>query len=102
MRPALFALLLASVAGSPAAAQSVPVPAAITADGVPAIPATLVDSVRPYLENRFAVFQSWDPVRHAMLITTRFGNAQQLHTLARPGATRTQISFEAEPVPGGS
>ena len=102
MRPALFALLLASVACSPAAAQSVPVPAAITADGVPAIPATLVDSVRPYLENRFAVFQSWDPVRHAMLITTRFGNAQQLHTLARPGATRTQISFEAEPVPGGS
>ncbi len=100
MRPVLLALLLASVA--PAQAQSVPVPAAITAEGVPAIPAGLADAVRPYLENRSAVLQDWDPVSRGMLITTRFGNAQQLHKVARPGGDRTQISFEAEPVPGGS
>ena len=100
MRPVLLALLLASVA--PAQAQSVPVPAAITAEGVPAIPAGLADAVRPYLENRSAVLQDWDPVSRGMLISTRFGNAQQLHKVARPGGDRTQISFEAEPVPGGS
>jgi hypothetical protein len=100
MRPALLALLLASV--TPAGAQSVPIPAAITADGVPAIPTSLADAVRPYLENRFATFQAWDPVTRGMLVTTRFGNAQQLHKLAMPGGARTQISFEAEPVPGGS
>jgi dipeptidyl aminopeptidase/acylaminoacyl peptidase len=102
MRPALLSLLFAVVTVSPAAAQTFGVPAAITADGVPAIPAALADRIRPYTENRYAAFQGWDPVSHAMLITTRFGNVQQLHTLAKPGATRTQISFEAEPVPGGS
>lgn len=100
MRPALLALMLASVA--PAQAQSMPIPAAITAEGVPAIPAGLADNVRPYLENRFAAFQGWDPISRGMLVTTRFGNAQQLHKVARPGGDRTQISFEAEPVPGGS
>lgn len=54
MRLAL-ALLLATA--TPALAQSVTVPAAITAEGVPAIPASLADAVRPYLEYRTAAFQ---------------------------------------------
>ncbi len=99
MRPLLLALLLSATA---AHAQSVPIPAAITADGVPAIPLGLANTVRPYLENRNASFQNWDPKSRGMLIATRFGNAPQLHTVAAPGAARTQISFEAEPVGGGS
>ncbi|PZN93716.1 MAG: S9 family peptidase [Alphaproteobacteria bacterium] len=95
-------LLAATLFAAPALAQTVPIPAAITADGVPAIPLALADAVRPYLENRSASFQGWDPVGKGMLIGTRFGNAQQLHTVAAPGAARTQISFEAEPVPGGT
>ncbi|WP_426162883.1 prolyl oligopeptidase family serine peptidase [Sandarakinorhabdus sp. DWP1-3-1] len=95
-------LLAATLLAAPALAQSVPIPAAVTADGVPAIPLALADAVRPYLENRSASFQGWDPVGKGMLIGTRFGNAQQLHTVAAPGAARTQISFEAEPVPGGT
>ncbi len=102
MRAILLAttLLLAAPAMGQTA-QTVPVPGAITADGVPPIPASLADTVRPYLENRTASFQGWDARSHGMLIDTRFGNASQLHTVASPGAQRVQISFEAEPVPGG-
>lgn len=102
MRAVHSLLLAATLLASPSLAQTVPIPAAITADGVPAIPVTLADAVRPYLENRSAGFQGWNPVTKGMLIGTRFGNAAQLHTVAAPGAARTQISFEAEPVPGGT
>jgi dipeptidyl aminopeptidase/acylaminoacyl peptidase len=98
MRLALAALLLAT---TPALAQTYPVPAAITAEGVPAIPASLAEAVRPYLEYRTATFQGWDPATRGMLITTRFGNAAQLHSVAAPGAARTQLTFEADPVSGG-
>ncbi len=100
MRPILLAVLFGTAA-APAIAQNVPVPAAITTEGVPAIPAALAEKVRPYLENRTAAFQGWDPKSHGMLIATRFGNAPQLHLVAMPGGARTQLSFEAEPVPGG-
>ena len=98
MRPLLLALLLTC---SPALAQSVAIPTAITADGVPPIPVALADAVRPWLENRRASFEGWDVKTRGMLIDTRFGNAPQLHRVAMPGGARTQISFEAEPVPGG-
>jgi hypothetical protein len=37
-----------------------------------------------------------------LLIATRFGNSVQLHEVAGPGMDRTQISFEEEPISGGS
>jgi dipeptidyl aminopeptidase/acylaminoacyl peptidase len=98
MRLTFAALLLAT---TPALAQNYPVPAAITAEAVPAIPATLGDAVRPYLEYRTAAFQGWNPATRGMLITTRFGNAAQLHSVAAPGAARTQLTFEADPISRG-
>ncbi len=71
------------------------------ADGIPAVPQALVDETRPYMEFRTAAFQGWDPVTKSMLISTRFGNVAQLHTVAGPGMARRQISFEAEPLGGG-
>ena len=53
------------------------------------------------MEFRTAAFQGWDPVTKSMLISTRFGNVAQLHTVAGPGMARRQISFEAEPLGGG-
>ena len=100
------ATLLASVA-LPAAAQDVPAaplapkPAALTAEGVPPLPLTMVAAVRPYLESRGAGFAGWDPKTRAVLIQTRFANVAQLHRVAMPMGARTQISFEAEPVGGG-
>ncbi len=84
------------VAPAPVAAK----PAALEADGIPAVPQDLVDATRPYMEYRTASFVDWDPVTRSMLVSTRFGNVSQLHTVKAPGMARTQISFEAEPLRG--
>src|SRR5687768_11725296 len=95
--PLLGALLAAT--SLQAAAQDnagepvVPTPAAITAEGVPPLPLTLAERVRPYLEARAAGFAGWDPKTRAVLINTRFGNVAQLHRVETPMGARTQISF---------
>lgn len=86
----------------PAPADIVPKPAALVADGLPPIPSALASATRPYLEFRTAGFSGWNPVDRSMLIATRFGNTAQLHRVRAPGADRRQISFEQEPIPGGS
>ncbi|MCY7338578.1 MAG: prolyl oligopeptidase family serine peptidase [Sphingomonas bacterium] len=95
-------LLAALLSGSacPALAD-VPKPAALTADGVPAIPDALAAASRPYMESRSASFAGWNAADRSMLISTRFGNVSQLHRVAGPMMDRRQISFEAEPI-GGS
>jgi dienelactone hydrolase len=101
MRSLLAALLLAA---SPVMAEVpfVDPPAALKLDGVPKVPAAIAERVRPYMEFRTASVQGWDPKTRAMLVATRFGDTNQLHLVAAPGAARTQISFAAEPVLGAS
>ena len=82
--------------------NAVPKPAAIIADGIPAVPRELADRTRPYFEVRTASFSEWDPETKGMLISTRFGGTSQLHQLAAPGAARVQLTFETEPVRGVS
>ena len=104
MRKILIGLSAITLLPVPALAQSAaPIaakPAAIEADGVPPVPMALVEATRPYMEFRTASFVDWDPVTKAMLVSTRFGNVAQLHTVAAPGMARRQISFEAEPLGG--
>ncbi|GAA4772014.1 S9 family peptidase [Novosphingobium ginsenosidimutans] len=104
MRKILLGLSAFALPLVPAFAQNAapvaPKPAAIEADGVPAVPMALVEATRPYMEFRTASFVDWDPKTKAMLISTRFGNVAQLHTVAAPGMARRQISFEAEPLGG--
>lgn len=76
-------------------------PAALIADGIPAIPATLAAETRPYMEFRTASFAGWNSDDRSMLISTRFGNTAQIHRVATPMGAREQLSFEVEPV-GGS
>lgn len=95
-----LALLLAAL---PAAMPSAvladsPKPAAIVADGVPAIPDSLVADTQPYLQARRAAFLGWNADDHSMLIKTRFANTDQVHRVARPDGAREQMSFESEPV----
>lgn len=93
-------LLTAALLPAPALADA-PKPAALVADGIPPVPDAIVAETRPYMEFRTAAFASWNPQDKSMLITTRFGNTAQLHSVAAPMMDRRQISFEAEPV-GGS
>lgn len=75
-------------------------PEALVADGVPPVPDKVVEETRPYMENRSAGFLGWNVNDKSMLISTRFGNVNQLHRVAGPMMDRQQISFEAEPVAG--
>ena len=98
MNKALLALVCLGIASLAHAA--VEKPAALVADGIPPVPDDLVSATRPYMEFRTAAFLGWSPSDQGMLIATRFGNTAQLHQVAGPMKTRTQISFEAEPVIG--
>lgn len=84
----------------PASAQepAFPVPAGITVEGVPAIPASLVNDLAPYADFRQAEFLAWHPVERRMLVTTRFGNVPQIHQVRGPGGARTQLTFALEGV----
>lgn len=100
MTRTIAAALLAATA-FPAYAADVDKPAALTATGVPAVPVELAARSRPYMESRAAGFAGWNVLDRSMLISTRFGNVNQLHRVASPLGMRRQISFEAEPL-GGS
>jgi dipeptidyl aminopeptidase/acylaminoacyl peptidase len=97
LRLQFFASALAVIAtlAGPAAAQ-VAKPAAIKADGVPPLPMALAEATRPYRESRSASAIDWNPVDRSLLISTRFGNVAQIHSVAQPLAMRRQISFEAD------
>ncbi|MCR5876258.1 hypothetical protein LRS10_20170 [Phenylobacterium sp. J426] len=80
------------------AVAAVPPPAAVVADELPAVPETLVDATRPYLQSRRAAFLGWNPADRSMLIKTRFGATEQLHVVQTPYGDRRQVSFEDEPI----
>jgi len=70
----------------------------LVVEGVPAISSALASEVKNYTESRSASFAAWHPLYNEMIISTRFGNANQLHYLKMPGGARTQITFFDEPV----
>ncbi len=92
-------LIAASLSAVPAVADT-PKPAAIVADGIPAVPDALAAATRPYMEYRTAAFAGWDAADRSMLIETRFASTVQLHRVAVPGGARSQLSFEEERVTG--
>lgn len=101
MRPWALALsFVAAAFATSAAAQpaAVPKPAALVADGIPAVPAATRAASLPYMESRAATFLDWNAKSRAMIITTRFGNTSQLHRVGGPGMDRQQLTFEDEPV----
>ena len=65
----------------------------LVVDGIPPIPADLVDQVSRYTEARAAAFVDWHPTRPEMLILTRFADTNQVHLVAQPGGARTQLTF---------
>ncbi len=95
-RARVAALVLLSLLSSRAQ-----VPENLVVDGLPPIPESIRKSASRYLDFRMAALQSWHPMRREMLITTRFGDAAQLHRVARPGGARQQLTFLREPVSGG-
>jgi len=98
----LFATLLAVIL------LPMPIVTAVTpgdnlvVEGIPPIPVDLVQKVERYTQFRSAGISSWHPKKREMLISTRFGDTNQVHLVKSPLATRQQLTFFAEPVSGAS
>jgi dipeptidyl aminopeptidase/acylaminoacyl peptidase len=74
----------------------------LVVEGVPRIPATLAEDVARYTEFRSASLQDWHPTRREMLITTRFGDAGQVHRVKMPLGARSQLTFYPDPAFGAT
>ncbi|MBX3693853.1 MAG: S9 family peptidase [Steroidobacteraceae bacterium] len=66
-------------------------------DGVPAASPALIERLSPWLHARSATARGWLP-DGALLVTTRFGDIEQLHRVAAPLGAREQLSFGDMPV----
>jgi len=71
-------------------------------EDVPETPEAITSRIQQYQSTRSASFADWIPNDAGMLISTRFGNTSQLHTVNSPSGARNQISFFDEPVSNGS
>lgn len=71
-------------------------------EDVPETPEEIKSRIQQYQNTRSASFADWLPNDGGILISTRFGNTSQLHTVKSPGGARNQISFFDEPVSNGS
>lgn len=68
-------------------------------ENVPTADPSIRASLARYQNARSASFQDWAS-GGGMLIVTRFGNTNQIHQVAAPGADRSQLTFHDEPVSG--
>ena len=76
------------------AAEFLPVPPNVKAEGLPPIPASIVQDLAPYASSRRALLLGWHPSRRETLVTTAFdGNTFQIHSVAGPGMDRQQLTF---------
>ncbi len=91
-----MALLLAGVT-TLASAQSRQEIGNLVLDGVPAHSPRVVATLDKWLTGRSASFRDFLP-DGSILVSTRFGDAEQIHRVERPLAAREQITFEAEPI----
>jgi dipeptidyl aminopeptidase/acylaminoacyl peptidase len=78
--------------------EYIPVAENLVIEGIPPIPQNYVAEVRSYTESRAASLVDWNPASKEMLISTRFGNSNQLHYVKFPGGDRKQITFFDEPI----
>jgi dipeptidyl aminopeptidase/acylaminoacyl peptidase len=66
-------------------------------DNIPEPPAGLNDKLDAYLSARQAIPLGFSP-KGQLLISTRFGDVDQLHLVERPGGERRQLTFLREPI----
>ncbi|MEQ8821877.1 MAG: alpha/beta fold hydrolase [Sumerlaeia bacterium] len=75
---------------------------ALVFDGIPPLDDEVERSLIPYQNMRSAGFRDWLPGGEGLLISTRFANTPQFHTVRAPLGMRKQVTFYEEPVSGGS
>ncbi len=104
MRNRLMVILAATLFVSVGAPAQEPVIAPadnLIVDGVPKIPASLVETAGRYGSYRGASLADWHPTKREMLIATRFADTPQVHLVKAPGGARQQLTFFADSVGSG-
>ena len=87
-------LCLVAACGAPAQETDDVAPGEnLVMEGIPPIPGELAERANRYTELRYARLLDWHPQRREMLVSTRFGDTNQVHHVAAPGAARRQITF---------
>jgi len=66
-------------------------------DNIPSVDTPLTSRLEDYLNSRGASFVDWLP-DDGLLISTRFGDTEQLHRVTVPMGAREQLTFYREPV----
>ncbi len=95
-RRSLVVLLVASALLGPGRVlgQAVVAPGEnLVTEQIPPVPAAIAEAANRYAEFRFAFLLDWHPTRREMLVSTRFGEASQIHQVKMPGGARTQLTF---------
>lgn len=70
-------------------------------EDVPVVSEEIKERIQQYQNTRSASLADWLPDDSGIMISTRFGNTNQLHTVNQPGGFRNQITFFEEPVSNG-
>lgn len=70
-------------------------------ENVPETPDEIKERIQQYQNTRSASLADWLPGNEGILISTRFGNTNQLHLVNTPNGIRSQITFFDEPVYNG-
>jgi dipeptidyl aminopeptidase/acylaminoacyl peptidase len=95
----LFALLLAPVTAPGAEiSQWSANDGQLILQGVPEIPAPLIDRLNQYQNVRSASFLDWTRDGKGMYVRTRFGDLSQIHRVHAAGGTRQQLTWFREPI----
>ena len=71
-------------------------------EDVPEIPADIVEDLNRFQNVRSANFRVWTQDGTGVIVSTRFGDVNQLHRVDMPGGARQQITFYDEPIGGVS
>lgn len=100
---ALSLLLFGALSFAPALRGEAPskVPSNLVTENIPAIPASLKKEVAHYLALGGASFRGWNTALREAIVTTREGDAIQLHTVTEPLGKRTQLTRWTEQVSHG-
>ena len=74
----------------------------LVVQGIPAIPAELVETVKKYTESSPVFLSDWHPTKREMLVGKRAGNTFQVHLINSPEAAPKQLTSFPEPLGGGA
>ncbi|ACI97832.1 S9 family peptidase [Rhodospirillum centenum] len=100
---ALTAALPLALAALPADARDVQrvERGTLVTEDVPAVDEALAERYRAYLNARSAGVLDWTADGAGLLISTRFGETNQLHLVMQPLGARQQLTFKEEPITSG-